>query len=149
MKALKKCFLIIFLSATGCSEYPPADKTTKIFSKYLEAEFNSTIPDSLHYYILVPQLTCQSCAASTLSELANNLRPEQNKKITFITTNQQLIPESLYTIPVLTDKNQTLDNLNLPIANVTLLETLNKKVIFVKPFYTHDSTSITSLIKNQ
>ena len=132
----------------GCSQPPEKDKNTKIFSAYIQKEFNMEIPDSIHYYFLVPKLVCKGCVVDRLVELSELINQGNKDKFTFITTNPDIFPTTLKSkINLLHDKKGTLDILNLEIANLTIVETSQNKINFIKPIYPDENHPLTNFIK--
>jgi len=131
-----------------CTEKKVKDKKTEIFSKYLFQQFHTDIPNELHYFILVPKMGCKGCMHKTLIELSKLINKENSKKFTFISTNDDVIPDELIIkIKLLHDEAKLLDNLNLDIANITIVETLEHKVNYIKPIYEDQISSLTNIIK--
>ena len=147
MKIKFVLLLITLIKVNTCSK-SRIDRTTEIFSDYLNQQFKIQIPDELHYFVLIPRLVCKGCAEMTLRDLNTLINKDNRNKFTFISTNNEIIPNELKSkINLLHDDSGKLDNLNLEIANVTLVETLNHKVNFVKPFYLDEKIPISKIIK--
>lgn len=146
MKSL--LILTIVLFTFGCHRTTERERNTGIFSAYIQKEFDAQIPDSLHYFILVPKLVCKGCATDELLELSTLTDESDRKQITYITSNPELFsPELRQKINLLFDGRGTLDRLNLEIANLTLVETKNRQVNFIKPFYADEGKSLASFLK--
>ena len=115
---------ILFVSITfcTCTEKKAKDKKTEIFSKYLFQQFHTDIPNELHYFILVPEMGCKGYMEKTLFELSKLINKESSKKFTFISTNDDIIPDELMIkIKLLHDEEKLLTNLILKIANIKIL----------------------------
>lgn len=137
--------LVIITSIGSCEEAP--DRNTAIFSAYLLKEFNSTIPDSLHYYILIPKMMCKGCSANTLAELDTLINNENKHYFTFISTNDKILSEDPKLVKFYQyDSHGKLDDLDLDIANVTIVKTKEQKVIFIKPIYADEKRPLSEII---
>jgi len=140
--ALLFTFTLVLFS---CSE--KADRNTLMFSNYLLKEFKTRIPDSLHYYILLPKIACKGCSVSTLNEMDKLVRPETQRYFTFISTNEHVIPEDLKIARFFQfDAHGRLDDLDIGIANVTIIKTQASRVIFIKPVYADEKRSLSEII---
>ena len=123
------------------------DKKTRIFSRYIGDQFQLSISDEVHYYILVPKMGCSGCMDKTLLEINKIITPENKNKFTFITTNRRKIPEELLLkIELYDDKSNKLDILSLNIVNVTIIKTLNSKVDLIKNINLEDIDSISKIV---
>ena len=145
----KICLLLFaFLILENCKDIQ--DKNTIVFSKYLATEFQIEIPDSLHYYILFPKMMCKGCSINTLSELDTLIENKNRKYFTFIAANEKSIPVEFKKINALQFKYDSygkLDDLDMEIANITIVKTKSNKVLFIKPINIDEKMSLSELIK--
>lgn len=136
---------ILTLALCSCSE--KADRNTVMFSNYLSEEFKAHIPDSLHYYILLPKIACKGCSVNTLNEMERLITPENQHCFTFISTNEHVIPKDLKIARFFQyDTHGRLDDLDMEIANVTVIKTQASRVIFIKPIYADEKRSLSEII---
>jgi hypothetical protein len=150
MKIIRYLLIYSLIFIYGCTPNKfKQDKTTRIFSNYINKEFNIQLDEKLHYFILLPKFGCHGCIKESIGEL-NNIITETNKNnIIIITTNLDEFSDSLKSrIKILVDTSGKLDNLNLPIANLTLVESQDEKVNYIKSINTlENGVSLSSLIK--
>jgi hypothetical protein len=136
-------FLIIVLNS--CTE--TEDKSTIIFKDYLQKEFNSEIPESLHYYILIPKMLCTGCSVNSLAEINKLITGETESHFTFISTNEKFALSELKRVKFYEyDSRGKLDELDLDIANITIVKTRSGKVLFIKPIYADEKRPISEII---
>ena len=137
--------VLIFACSSGIVK---EDRITRIFSNYIYKEFNIKIIDSLHYYILIPRFGCKGCFKQSFADLNKIIKENNKKDFTIITTNPEIISDELKSrMKIWIDTSGKLDVLNLEIANLTLVETQNKKVNFLKSISTLNGDNLASLIK--
>jgi hypothetical protein len=134
----------MILTLYACKEAD--DRNTSIFKSYLQKEFKAEIPDSLHYYILIPKMLCKGCSVNTLSELEQLITSENEHRFTFISTNERFSQEFKKVKFYEYDVHGKLDELDLDIANVTIVKTQAGKVIFIKPIYIDEKRSLSEII---
>jgi hypothetical protein len=138
-------FLVLIAIFESCREAP--DKDTIIFSNYLMKEFKTEIPDSLHYYILIPKMICKGCSVNTLSELDQLITKENEKLFTFISTNEKIALDKFKRTTFFEyDSKGKMDDLDLDIANVTIVKTKFNKIIFIKPIYIDEKRPLSEII---
>ncbi len=130
---MKKIFFIILsvFFILSCKN-EKLEMHTRIFGKYMKKEFDLEIKEKPHIYILVIH-GCKGCVSSTFSELLERKDIKNHNKYSFITSDEKKY-HSLKKIGVnvLKDENNKLNFLNMELANVVILKTKNKKVIFNK-----------------
>ncbi|MCW3102476.1 MAG: hypothetical protein JWO09_916 [Bacteroidetes bacterium] len=145
MKNKAILLFIILIAFQSCQE--KQDKNTALFSNYLIKEFNTQIPDSLHYYILIPKLVCKGCSLNTLIELDTLMNAENERCFTFISTNEHISPKEFKRARFIEyDTRGKLDDLDLDIANVTVVKTRHNKVVFIKPIYIDEKRPLSEII---
>ncbi|OQX99527.1 MAG: hypothetical protein B6I24_02385 [Bacteroidetes bacterium 4572_128] len=115
---MKKIFFIILsvFFILSCKN-EKLEMHTRIFGKYMKKEFDLEIKEK----------------PSTFSELLERKDIKNHNKYSFITSDEKKY-HSLKKIGVnvLKDENNKLNFLNMELANVVILKTKNKKVIFNK-----------------
>jgi hypothetical protein len=127
------CFIFsLLIIVVACREpkREAVDKTTKVFSYYLETAFADSIPDKKHVYILIPKLGCKGCRQDALNELQQQLMKSGEKNYTYIVSPEAAPPGKLAEPGnVLIDTSELIDHINLPVSNIAILKTENGKVI--------------------
>jgi len=120
------------VSCVACDNPKKAtDKRTSIFSNYLEEEFNLTIQQKKHYYVTVPKNGCQGAIESALNDLNQFVEPTEN--ITFLIANKNAASKYLTkNWKIFLDRKDMLGILNLPISNVSIIETEDEKIKLIK-----------------
>jgi hypothetical protein len=137
--------VVVLFALSSCTEKP--DKNTMLFSAYLSKEFNTTIPDSLHYYILIPRMVCKGCSVNTLKDLDSLMVVNDQNYFTFISTNESFTNRELANVKFFKfDTHGRLDNLDLDIANITVVKTKSGKVLFIKPINIDEKKPISQII---
>lgn len=137
-----KKILILIVLICGCKE--KTDKQTKILSTYLK-QFKIAIPANLHYYVLIPRLGCKGCveqALTTLDTLAKG-----HNDITIITSREESIISMYLKQPILFDSLGVLDAINLGIYNVTIVETAQGRINYIRPILIDETDTLKALIK--
>lgn len=129
---MKKGWLfLLLLTVAACSEQTK-DKRTAIFSDYLQEQFNRSIPETHHYYLLVPKQGCQGAIFEAL-RVIDAVNTEGRKQTTVITSNPDMLKNCLHgNWEILEDHNAKLDVLNLGVTNVSLITTENGRIVSVK-----------------
>jgi hypothetical protein len=138
-------FFVFVFTLLSCAD--KHDRNTAVFSHYLQNEFQSDIPDQLHYYVLLPKISCKGCSANTLTELDQLVNPGNKDRFSFISTNEHAIPADLKIAKFFQyDERGRLDDLDMEIANVTIIKTKAHKVIFIKPIYIDEKKHLSEII---
>ena len=126
---LQLCFLFFFLVACQTEQ----DPSTKLFAKYLKTTFQHDLKDKPHTYFVINKATCKGCVQRTLIELEKLIDIQDTSKYTFVTSYKSIMERNLKTLPsLLEDKKGKLDMINLDIANLTIIKTKNKVIVFQK-----------------
>ncbi len=122
LKAILFCILII-----GCTN--KSNNASVSFNKFLASEFELSIPDQNHIYILIPSFSCLTCVQISLEKLNEILKPIDKPNISIIYQNID------YDFDVFTDKallyydkNNGIEYLSFAVANVTIIRTSNNKI---------------------
>lgn len=149
MKAFLKSLqflLIIFLSCKNESTHNVLNET-KLFSDFLAENFNITISNNKHYYILVSSFGCFGCKEKNIRELDSFINKEAKNIFTIISNDNSINYGNLiYKTNFYKDSKHYLEKLKINIVNVTLIEVKDKKVTFIKTFNPEDPP-ITDFIK--
>jgi hypothetical protein len=111
-------FFAIFFFGCACQN-SKTDRQSKIFSAYLQKEFNKNPGTSAEYYFVVPSSSCAGCEKSVFI----SYKKEAKDNCFLITTAKQLknIKEFEIKKNLLLDKHNTIDRLNLNTANTSLI----------------------------
>ncbi|NSW45629.1 MAG: hypothetical protein HPY79_07435 [Bacteroidales bacterium] len=122
--------------------------TTGIFRSYLKHIFNLTIPESKHCYYIISNSGCFDCIKTLLNETIEKIKTIDKQQLTFIMANERLINTDLteYPFRLNVDSFAEINELALPITNVTLIYTSQKKVDSILPLKWEDQTRIIELI---
>jgi len=141
------CLLLsVILLITQCN--PRQDSKSKIFSDYLNSQFNEKIPTDIHRFILIPKMACKGCSEEFLKELTA-LANKQPHNFTFISSNNELIPQHLnIKVKLLKDSKGYLDNLNLNIANVTIIFTESENITAIKSLNLDETQTLKEILFN-
>lgn len=147
---MKRFAVFFFLAACFACHSPEVvpDRTTAIFSYYLQNAFAKTIPAESRYYILVPELGCKGCRQSELLLLDETTRKNRNAAIEYIFSPKVPVPSSFaFHSQVKIDSLSLIDKINLPISNITIVRTENKKVTLLKEITAERMDSIGVYLK--
>ena len=118
---------IAFLVSYSCSNYK---KETKIFETYLNDNFNKSIEQHRHCYLLSNSYVCKNCISYYLAILDSSLMNASNKNITIITTLELPGLERLKSkTNFLKDNLGQLNYENLNLNNLTIFSTENGKIV--------------------
>jgi len=121
---------------------------TEVFSKYLKSEFNMSIQEEGHCYILIPEFGCNGCMIDVLEKIGELINDDNKSLYTFIASNESVIPENLkIQVRIYYDKNRRLDNLSYEIANVTIVKTAKGEVIYTHSINLDESNEVESIIR--
>lgn len=149
MKAFLKSLqflLIIILSCKSESTYDIL-KETKLFSDFLAENFNITLSNNKHYYILVSSFGCFGCKEKNIRELDSFITKEEKNNFTIISNDNTInYGKLIYNTNFYKDSKNSLDKLKINVANVTLIEVKYKKVTLIKTLNPEDPP-ITDFIK--
>ncbi|MCX8105307.1 MAG: hypothetical protein N3D80_05460 [Ignavibacterium album] len=138
--------LIIFLSCKSESTHNVLNET-KLFSDFLAENFNITISNNKHYYILVSSFGCFGCKEKNIRELDSFINKEAKNIFTIISNDNSINYGNLiYNTNFYKDSRHSLDKFKVNVANVTLIEVKYKKVTLIKTFNPEDPP-ITDFIK--
>ena len=147
MRKQNYIYIIIVFTLLSCAA-KKEDRVTRIFSNYINQNLNLKIKDNLHYFILIPKLGCKGCFKEALLELDTIVTKNNEKHFTIITTNTEIISNELKNrASILIDTSGKLDVLNLEISNLTLVETENKKVNFLKSISTLNGERLANFVR--
>jgi len=130
---------------TGNSDY--TIDTTTIFKSYLQNIFHLSIPNEKHCFYIVSDLGCFDCTQTLFNRTIHSYKQIDTTKITFILANSKLIMKKSSKIKFLVDSFAEINELALPITNITLIYTSQKKVDSILPLKWEDQTRIIDLLK--
>lgn len=116
-------------SENDTAQVESRDQKTTIFSDYLKQELKLTIPEEEHYYLIVHKAGCQGVIESALMELDQDFI--EHKKIAVITSNKQLVDQYFSNKQVEIYYDRTIDVVNLPLFNVSLIKTNKAQVSYI------------------
>jgi hypothetical protein len=109
---------------------PPVDPSTKKFSAYLKANFDDTIPAARHLYFLIAKNDSRENISVILARLKEELKAMPKDHYTMVFSVNMPVADSL--IPKgnsHTDWNGALEKLEMNLAGVTILQTVDHKVV--------------------
>lgn len=135
MKYLSFLYLLITLVICGCSDKAEEkiNRQTEIFATYLKSTFNYDLPESRRCFMLISRFRCIGCVEKNFRELEEYVNDENKNSLTFITSEKDYIPKTLKEkINTLYDESNKFENLNLDLANLTLIEVESRKIKFIK-----------------
>lgn len=100
------------------------------FAKYLYDNFNLKIPNSLHYYIVIPNNGCRLCMDKAINQIELLGKKLDSSLVTIIVSNLGCINDSLFknNVNCYFDSTDNISDLNLPIVNVTIIHTSKEKI---------------------
>lgn len=139
MRALSHILILTLLITLGCghnannySQGDTYDKNTQLFSEYLQYELGVKIPDDTHFFLIVLKDGCQGAIESTLMDLDSTLNVKNdNTNVSIITSNKQLSNKYFSESNIQIYLDRTIDVINLPIYNVSLIKTRNSQVLYI------------------
>ncbi len=138
-------YIVVCLALFSCNKNHLIDTNT--FNNYIELEFNIEIQDEKHCYILIPEYGCNGCMQVVLDEISKIITDDNKSNFTFISSNEEAIPTSLNSVvKIYIDRNNTLDNLSYNIANVTVVLTENREIVFTKNINLDQAYNVESII---
>lgn len=118
--------LLIFLLPSCNNRYV---HETIGFQNYLKEKFDENLPVNEHTFLLISQFACLGCIESALLKISEKTNLNSKYKITIITYDTLLIPNSLkYNTKILLDTKSSYENVGLSIANIALLKTSKGKI---------------------
>ncbi len=143
------CIILLasMLLSFNCSDKSKDDRNTEVFSNYLRDEFQLSIPEEKHYYLLIPRLICRGCVQAGITSIAENAKEDDYRKMTFITSNKESFLEPVKPhASILQDKAGKLDFLSINAANITVITTEKGKVTSVFKTTTENSDTIQRIL---
>ncbi len=132
MRFLLAIAIALLLVGAGCSQRTSEsanDRKTQVFSSYLQEELSLSIPNQEHYYLIVHKVGCQGVIESALMDLNHDFMEQKN--IAVITSNRQLVDKYFSDEKVKIYYDRTIDVINLPLYNVSLIKTSKKQVSYI------------------
>ncbi|NQT78073.1 MAG: hypothetical protein HQ565_10185 [Bacteroidetes bacterium] len=121
---------------------------TIAFNNYIKSEFNFELQVEKHCYILIPEYGCQGCMQDVLDKISKLINVENKSQYTFIASNEEVIPASLKSVVyIYYDRNNSLDKVSYDIANVTVVKSENKKIVYVQNINLDQSDNVESIIR--
>lgn len=124
-------FLAFTLLLTSCNQKFSLESES--FEKYLETKFGQNIKADSHYYLIVSQIRCNSCVIKTLDEIAKRVNKTNCDSFTILTNDSLLIPgEMRNKVNLLYDSYAEYDQINMPLANLTIVKTNNSQIQKIK-----------------
>lgn len=126
--------LLLLLLGAACTTVPVRDKESEVFDYYLHAAFGDSIRIQKAMYLIVPEKGCKGCRAIEFGLLEEELNQMQNKSaIQFIfSKNTEASAYFKGQIPSRTDHSGLIDRINLPLSNITIVKTENRRISFLK-----------------
>lgn len=136
------CFIVL-ASLAGCKQSAPSK--SEIFQDYLIEKHNTVIPDSSHYFIIVPGFGCIGCYEAFIPILITELQDVRNN-VSFIVSRREFLNDSIFAnYRFLPDKNRFIDYQALDIANITVIET--KQSIIRRVFHLNTKSEMSDFLK--
>ena len=136
------CFLII-----ACKS-KPYSKETKQFNEYLQKQFNLSLQDGKQTYVLIAKYGCMGCMQKYLMYISKSINAENIKHITFISSNNIIVPGVLANkVKIYQDNKGELDRLLIDVVNVVLIETENKRIDTIRHLQLSDTLKIREYLK--
>jgi hypothetical protein len=139
-------FISGFILFTQCTSI---DTDSKNFDEFLH-QFETTIAEEEHYYIILSKYACQSCIqyyTEVLSEY-NSMLPKNT--VTFILSNDRtystLQKNSFHFIR---DKNGTIERLSLNITGFAVLKTKNGRIVQQWNFSSSDENEYRAFLEQE
>jgi hypothetical protein len=126
--------LLFFSCSTSVATPPPLDPATEKFSMYLKLNFEDSIPNTRHLYVLISKKDSRENVSKILSRLnveMGNKKPETYSSI--VSVNMPIDDSMMLPGKIHTDWNGAIDKLNLNLSSVTLIQTENNKIADILP----------------
>jgi hypothetical protein len=129
---MKISLLIVLITLMGCSFADHRNNeglrpsATAVFQDYLIKQFNDSIGEAPHYYVLVPKFGCMGCMQRTLIYLQSLIDEGRQDAFTYVVSNEKMGLWSIFEHgkqQVYVDSTGHLDRLNLGIIHVTIVVT--------------------------
>ena len=135
--------IIIFISLLiiiSCSY----DYDYRVFKTYLNEQFNIDIIQKKHLFIIISEYKCKGCVGTTLLEISKLCNNKDISNITFLSKEKKIIPENLYKeANIIIDSLNQFDNLDIGIANVTLIITEKGRIQLIRPIFLDEIELVT------
>lgn len=123
----------LFLSITFVLLLISCERSYNVETKGLNnllQDFNTSIANQNHLYILIPTFSCLGCVQKALNNLNDLLVEKDKSKVTIIYQKMDINLKSFYKKAfVYHDVNNSIDRLPFSIANLTIIKT-NKETIY-------------------
>ena len=121
------------------SDFIQTDSQTKTFSSYLKNNFGDTIESEHHLYILIAKKDLRENISQIVRKISGKLLQRENSSYsTIISSNIQLADSILPQGKILTDWDDAIDNMKLPLTGVTLIQTSDNKLFDLLPLTTEN-----------
>lgn len=121
------CVALFFLLFPSCRNQF-ADETSN-FQKYLGDTFQEKIPESNHTFLLISSFRCSGCVENALFKISRKTDKNSTNKITILTFDSSLIPDTLRSnFKILSDNKTGYEKIGISIANIALIKTSEGKI---------------------
>ncbi len=124
-------FFILLLPACGPVQ-EPFDLHTETFRFYLREAFGDSIPGEKHTFIMIPETGCKGCREGAMGVLHEEVVKTGHAGITYVLSPDVTLHDSLVQpCELLRDTSGLIDQVNLPLSNISFVKTENGKVISI------------------
>ncbi len=143
---IKKKFITVFFllcfAMVACKN-KPYSKESKQFNQYLQEQFSLSLQDSKQTYVLISQNGCDGCMQKYLMLISQSINEENIKYLTFISSNNEIVPDELVNkVKIYQDNKGELDRLLINVINVVLVETESKSIKEIRHLQLEDTLKI-------
>lgn len=122
------CFLFLLIACVDSFKYE-----TRVFEEYYFNTFEEKLTTEPHLFMICSNFKCSGCIQKTFLFMEELCAERSVQNVSVITSDLQLVPKNIRDkTEVLIDSLALFDRLDIGVANVTLVEVKDKKVVMVK-----------------
>jgi hypothetical protein len=146
MKTVAILLLLLLVACDPAKE--PVDHNTETFRFYLREAFGDSIPQEKHTFIMIPETGCKGCREGAMHVLHDEVVKTGSAGITYVLSPAVLLDDSLIRpCELLRDTSGLIDEVNLPLSNISFVKTENGKVLSIVNVRSEITDSIGYLLR--
>lgn len=122
--------VLLYSCSNSQATAPPPDPQTERFANYLRYNFDDSIPNAPHVYILIARKDARENISKLLLKMRPQLLAEDARNYSSIISAAVPIADSL--LPkgsIKTDWDGAIDKLILPLSGITIIQTRDHKIV--------------------
>ena len=143
-----RMLLVLLVVIIACSHPQQRDQRSQVFAYYLRKAFGDSVPEQKHTWILVPENGCKGCRQSELALLHEALRTTGVQELEYVFSPDVPVPVTLVRpAGFRIDQKGFIDKINLPVSNITIIQTEKGRVVKLHEVSAERMDSIAEYLK--